>query len=76
MNNYKEALEKARHELGSFSAIGNVCGVSGKAVEKWLKSGRPPRTEYSGETQYAAAISAALAKKGVKIKKAALLPKL
>ncbi len=42
---------------GSFEALGRACNVSGKAVKKWADAGRPPRTEYTGETEYAEAIS-------------------
>ncbi len=60
MNTYTHNLIKARDELGSFSAIGQVCGgLSGKAIMKWRDNGKPPRTEYTGETQYACLIAEA-----------------
>jgi hypothetical protein len=53
MNTYSENLTKVKDILGSYDAIGRACGVSGKAVMKWHKKGKPPRTEYTGETSYA-----------------------
>lgn len=53
------ALDRARDLLGSYSAIGRVCGVSFVAVLQWRKRGRLPRTEYTGETQYAIQIEQA-----------------
>lgn len=60
MNTYTENLLKAKDILGSFARLGIVCGVSGIAVLKWSKANRPPRTEYTGETQYAELISVAV----------------
>ncbi|WP_404812627.1 YdaS family helix-turn-helix protein [Acidithiobacillus thiooxidans] len=50
------SILKAKQILGSYDAVGRVCGVSGKAVMKWVGSGRLPRTEYTGETSYAQAV--------------------
>ena len=58
-NHVAISLLKAKHILGSYDAVGRVCGVSGKAVMKWVGSGRLPRTEYTGETTYAQAIELA-----------------
>jgi hypothetical protein len=72
MNTYSTNLNKARDILGSYDAIGKVCGgLSGKAVMKWRNNGRPPRTEYTGETKYAEKIAEAT---GYKVKVADLLP--
>ena len=60
MDEYREAIEAARQALGSYAAIGRVCGgLSGEAVRRWSVLGYPPRTEYTGETDYASAISRA-----------------
>jgi|UPI0001F2CDC3 DNA-binding transcriptional regulator YdaS (Cro superfamily) len=53
------SLLKAKNMLGSYEAIGRVCGVSGKAVMKWVRKARLPRTDYTGETQYAELIEKA-----------------
>lgn len=52
-------LEQAVEILGSYEAMGRLCGVSGKAVVKWRQRGRLPRTEWTGETHYAERISEA-----------------
>lgn len=72
MNTYQEKLLEAKGLLGGFTAIGKICGVSYKAVSKWAIAGKPPRTEYSGETNYAELISAAT---GGQISKDDLLPR-
>ena len=61
MNTYhvSDSLLRAKQLLGSYEAVGRVCGVSGKAVMKWVSTGRLPRTEYTGETAYADRISRA-----------------
>ena len=51
-------LERAVQRL-SASEIARVCGVSHTAVHLWRKTGFLPRTEFTGETSYAAAIEAA-----------------
>ncbi|ADZ92031.1 YdaS family helix-turn-helix protein [Marinomonas mediterranea] len=38
---------------GGVPAVAKACGVSSRAVYKWMKRGRLPRTDYSGETAYA-----------------------
>jgi len=45
--------------LGGYEASGRICGRTGKAVWKWCKQGRLPRTEWTGETDYAAKLVAA-----------------
>lgn len=52
-------IEQAVVWLNGFEATGRVCGVSGKAVKKWVKNGRLPRTEATGETNYAELLSKA-----------------
>ncbi|MCR4303180.1 MAG: hypothetical protein NUV63_02985 [Gallionella sp.] len=47
-----QALAEAVKILGGYESTGKVCGVSGKAVQKWVKAGRLPRTEATGETNY------------------------
>jgi len=46
--------------IGSANAAGRVCRLSGKAVAKWVAAGRLPRTEHTGETNYADQLSAAV----------------
>jgi hypothetical protein len=55
--------------------VASACGVTHQAVLKWLKRGRLPRTEYSGETNYAELIARACRDKDrcTKITRTALL---
>lgn len=51
-------LEKAIEATpDKVSGVAQVCGVSVRAVYKWLKAGRLPRTDYTGETDYAKKIA-------------------
>ncbi len=47
------ALKQAIQKAGGAEKAAEVCGVSVRAVYKWLSRGSLPRTEYSGETRYA-----------------------
>lgn len=50
MNILKASIEKIP---GKVPAAAQACGVSVRAVYKWIDSGRLPRTDYTGETDYA-----------------------
>ncbi|HCK1944115.1 TPA: DNA-binding protein [Escherichia coli] len=39
------------------SVLADVCGVSQRAIYKWMDNGKLPRTEYTGETNYAEKIA-------------------
>lgn len=52
-------IESAVEKIGGYEATGRLCGVTGKAVRKWCKQGRLPRTEWTGETRYAEKIAEA-----------------
>lgn len=54
-----QALSSAITLLGGPSPAATLCKVSRPAVDKWLKRGRLPRTDYTGETNYAERIAAA-----------------
>ena len=41
------------------SVVSDVCGVSQRAIYKWINNGKLPRTEYTGETNYAEQIALA-----------------
>jgi hypothetical protein len=56
--------------IGSYERMGEVCGVTGKAVMKWARQGYLPRTDWTGETNYAGAIARATS---YRIKRQALL---
>ncbi|GLU37147.1 YdaS family helix-turn-helix protein [Pseudomonas sp. NBRC 100443] len=53
MSTLKQAIEDA----GGAAAVATSCGVSVRAVYKWAASGVLPRTEYTGETNYADCIA-------------------
>lgn len=42
--------------LVGLTALAKACAVSHQAVRKWEAAGRMPRTEWTGETHYSAAI--------------------
>lgn len=54
--NSREALEKAVELLG-LRPLALEVGLSYQAVQQWVANGRLPRTDYSGETDYAARIA-------------------
>lgn len=41
------------------SVVADVCGLTPKAIYKWLERGSLPRTEFTGETKYADKIAKA-----------------
>ncbi len=51
-------IQQAVNEAG-LVPVSIECGVSFVAVHYWTKNGRLPRTELTGETQYASAIQRA-----------------
>jgi len=73
MSTYQEKLLEAKRLLGSYKKLGLVCGVSGNAVMKWCDNNQPPRTEYTGETNYAELISKAV---NGRVSKDDLIPKI
>lgn len=50
MNLLKQSIDKIP---GKVPAAAIACGVSVRAVYKWIDRGMLPRTEYTGETNYA-----------------------
>ena len=60
MSALKEAIDAAG---GAMKGAG-LCGVSPRAVYKWLSAESVPRTEYTGETNYLARIGAEAAARG------------
>lgn len=51
MNNLDEPIKSI-----GIPEVAKACGVSERAVYKWLKNGFLPKTEFFGKTQYAAKI--------------------
>lgn len=59
-----ESLKSVIASVGGAQAAAKLCGVSVRAVYKWIASGSLPRTEYTGETNYLARLSQAAAAQG------------
>lgn len=53
MSSVKEAVRSA----GGAKAVARACGVSVRAVYKWIAANALPRTEYTGETSYLAKLA-------------------
>ena len=53
------ALKDAIAQSGGITKASKVCGVSQRAIYKWLATGSLPRTDYTGETNYAERLAAA-----------------
>ncbi|AXI04356.1 helix-turn-helix domain-containing protein [Aquirhabdus parva] len=47
------ALEKAIAAVGGQANAAAICNISVAAIGRWVKRGHLPRTEYTGETNYA-----------------------
>ena len=59
MNNSITVKEAIDLVPGKVVGASEVCGVSVRAVYKWINAGRLPRTDYTGETDYANRLSKA-----------------
>jgi len=60
MSSVKEAVRCA----GGAKAAARACGVSVRAVYKWIAANALPRTEYTGETSYIAKLAALASEQG------------
>lgn len=56
----KTGLSRAINLAGGQSAIASIVGLTPQAIQKWVANGCMPRTEWTGETNYAEQIAQAL----------------
>ncbi len=61
---YANAIAFAFEAVGGIGAAAKVCSRSYQALNKWRQAGSLPRTDYTGETTYAALLAGEAAKKG------------
>ena len=47
------AIKESIAAAGGVTKASRVCGVSPRAIYKWITADSLPRTEYTGETKYA-----------------------
>ncbi|MCY1298980.1 hypothetical protein D9M68_704640 [compost metagenome] len=57
------AISIAIEQVGGPIAAAKICGIRRQAVDKWVSKGSLPRTDYTGETNYAARLADASAGK-------------
>ncbi|AVX90014.1 hypothetical protein PkP19E3_17635 [Pseudomonas koreensis] len=57
-------LKKSIDDAGGVPVVALACGKSPRAIYKWLTADCLPRTEYTGETDYAKKIADLAAAKG------------
>ncbi|MDP2746176.1 hypothetical protein [Pseudomonas sp.] len=60
MSTLKDAITAA----GGAVKVSSLCGVSPRAVYKWMAANYVPRTEYTGETNYLGLIAAEASARG------------
>ncbi|WP_431495280.1 hypothetical protein [Pseudomonas brassicacearum] len=58
------AVAFAFEAVGGIGAAARVCGRSYQALNKWRQAASLPRTDYTGETQYAVLLAEAAKQKG------------
>lgn len=58
------ALKEAVQSVGGAKAAAKACGVSVRAIYKWIAADALPRTEYTGETDYVVRLAKAADSKG------------
>jgi len=61
---FPSAIAFAFEAVGGIGAAAKVCNRSYQALNKWRQAACLPRTDYTGETQYAELLAAAAQQKG------------
>lgn len=67
-----EDLDNLFRNLG-IDLVASRCGVTRRAVTKWMAANCLPRTEHTGETAHWRAIKKVASEKGLRLSKARLL---
>lgn len=57
MNVITKILTKAAKPRGDLSRMARECGITNQAYLRWMRLGRFPRTDFTGETDYAGTIA-------------------
>jgi hypothetical protein len=70
---FPSAIAFAFEAVGGIGAAAKVCGRSYQALNKWRQAACLPRTDYTGETQYAELLATAAKEKGNVLQAAWLL---
>ena len=70
---FPNAIAFAFEAVGGIGAAAKVCDRSYQALNKWRLAACLPRTDYTGETQYAALLASAAKQKGNDFESAWLL---
>ncbi len=61
---FPSAVAFAFEAVGGIGAAAKVCNRSYQALNKWRQAGCLPRTDYTGETNYAELLATAATEKG------------
>jgi len=61
---FPNAIAFAFEAVGGIGAAARACGRSYQALNKWRLAASLPRTDYTGETEYAKLLAAAAREKG------------
>ncbi|MEN5312393.1 hypothetical protein [Pseudomonas koreensis] len=71
----ENAVAFAFESVGGLGAAAKICGRSYQALNKWRQAARLPRTEYTGETNYAQQLADAAKRNGIALEATWLLEK-
>ncbi|MFS1287499.1 hypothetical protein ACLRDI_07245 [Pseudomonas piscis] len=62
---FPSAIAFAFEAVGGIGAAARICGRSCQALNKWRLAAALPRTDYTGETEYASLLARAAKQKGI-----------
>lgn len=64
-DDFPSAIAFAFEAVGGIGSAAKICKRSYQALNKWRLAASLPRTEYTGETQYAALLASEAQKRGI-----------